>query len=75
MRGTAAVVLARERLFCLLCVLQVNVWLRLYEYDPPRCFLTQSFSNACRDLSSNQLTGSIPDSIGNLNQLQNLYDE
>jgi hypothetical protein len=49
-------------------VLQVKVWMRLYEYDP-LCFLTQTFSNPCRDLYINQLTGSIPDSIGNLKQL------
>jgi hypothetical protein len=31
--------------------------------------------NPCRYLSSNQLTGPIPDTIGNLSQLQALYDE
>jgi hypothetical protein len=56
-------------------VLQVQMWMRLdFEYYP-LCFLTQSFSNPCRDLSNNQLAGSIPDSIGNLSQLQTLYVE
>jgi hypothetical protein len=48
---------------------------RLYEYYDLLCFLTQSFSNLCRHLGSNQLTGSIPDSIGNLSELQLLYVE
>jgi hypothetical protein len=56
-----------------MAVFQVEVcgW-RLYKYDL-LYFLTQSFSIPCRNLFHKQLTGSIPDTIGNLKQLTDLY--
>ena len=54
-------------------VIELYVRRRAHRFSLAQLFLTQhrSYSHCCRDLYSNKLTGTIPDSLGNLKSLIN----